>query len=250
MEHRFKSLEEYMFSSEVLCKLSRYSMPSDKNTKLKKSNRSKKVINNFKENPDVKKTEMFKPYQRDTIFWCFFVAVNGIDKYNMNKNHIFELEKSTKIEYIEKLRKIKPQLKAAKIKLNKVENELINNPRISAYTLNALALFHQKNVMYVNSLAYYNFNYGVDKIVIEKIDKINKLYLTNISDKFMKCEKYNFLIDIIKPIKGISGYKLSELQEMAGKLSIDIRQDNSKPKLKKCLYEDLVKKIGKLHEVA
>jgi hypothetical protein len=66
----------------------------------------------------------------------------------------------------------------------------------------------------------------------------------------MKCEKYNFLIDIIKPIKGISGYKLSELQEMAGKLSIDIRQDNSKPKLKKCLYEDLVKKIGKLHEVA
>ena len=69
MEHRFKHLEEYMFSSEVLCKLGRYSISSDRD---KISKRSKKVSANFKANP-MWKTEMFRPYQRDTIFWCFLL---------------------------------------------------------------------------------------------------------------------------------------------------------------------------------
>ena len=90
-------------------------------------------INTFKKNEDAvlskKKVNVSAPHNVDTLFWCFYIILNGEHSYALDNS--FKKEKEFKIECIEKLRKIKSELKAFKLRLNEIENELLNEKKIT-----------------------------------------------------------------------------------------------------------------------
>ena len=63
----------------------------------------------------------------DLLFWTIYKIVHGDYMYESNCD--FKTEKAFKIKCIEDLRKIKPKLKIFKLRLNEVENQLLNEKK-------------------------------------------------------------------------------------------------------------------------
>lgn len=68
-----------------------------------------KVIVKEKEKEIVKEKEydFFIPYEKDKLFWCFYIFKNGLAEYEIIENKNIVKEKEEKIKYIEKIRKNK-----------------------------------------------------------------------------------------------------------------------------------------------
>jgi hypothetical protein len=101
------SLKKYMLTEERIDHYLSYSIHNKINKKEINCKNDLKYVKEVKkiENP------FFIPRQKDTLFWCFYILVNGIDKYeNLNVINIV-VEKTLKIEYVEKLRLKKDLLK-------------------------------------------------------------------------------------------------------------------------------------------
>ena len=119
--------------------------------KERKSKRSEKVGNNF----------LFD----DTLFSCMINILNLNFDYELENR--FKIEKDFKINAIAKLREIKHKLKAMKLKLNCIENELLNEKKIGLKTLIALCLLYNKNLMYICKNKYFEIiNDGESKMNI------------------------------------------------------------------------------------
>ena len=112
----FTDLNKYMFTKENII---RY---TDLTPHLKTS---KKTFVN-KEKASKPNTNIFVPRQKDVLFWCFYIILNGKEKYLFNINNIFTVEKETKIAAIEILKSKKTILKEHKLRKTEIENELLS----------------------------------------------------------------------------------------------------------------------------
>ena len=133
-EHIFNGIEEYMLSASNII---RY----NKDYNSSKTEHSNSLLNNQvsgKSKKEAFKEIFFIPSQKDKLFWCFYILLNGFDDYEFSKNDSFKTEKSLKISSVEKLRSIKDKLKELKIKRNEMENEFVNTETI---TLKGLETF-------------------------------------------------------------------------------------------------------------
>lgn len=195
--------------------------------------------------------EFFYINKNDQLFWCFYIIKNGYDNYEINKNNSFYLEKSIKINSIEKLREKKDLLKINKLKLNEIENELANEKLITIKGFIALLLINDLNVFYVGDSIFYKFISNKDKqnFIVKYNKQIKKLGVSlndnNDTNKYIKniTETKMELFDITKQIKGISSYKLGDLQDICNKLKINIKDNDNKNLKKTLLYETILIKL-------
>ena len=135
-----KNLESYSFTQINLNKY--YSLLDNKiknNYYPKEFN--KKVYKNKKENQENK----FLIKENDKIFWAFYIFLYSYEEYYLIKN-FFITEKNFKINCITKIREEKNKLKIYKISKNIIENELVNENKITLKTLNCLALLYNLNI--------------------------------------------------------------------------------------------------------
>ena len=127
--HVLNDLQDYMLTSKNLSRFLKYQTPKpDKQLSQKKQ----KPIIEYKK----REIEIYKPIQKDSLFWCFYILKHGYSNYEMEiNNQYFTIEKQEKIKYIGMLRKNKDILKIYKIKpLTEIEDDLANNERISIKT--------------------------------------------------------------------------------------------------------------------
>tara|TARA_Y100000768_G_scaffold180421_1_gene135123 strand:+ start:2575 stop:3336 length:762 start_codon:yes stop_codon:yes gene_type:complete len=197
------------------------------------------------------KTRYFKPYQKDTLFWCFYYITYGELKYQQIKNHYYENEKNMKISSIKELREKKNILKQNNIRLTEIENNLASEEVINEKVLHALCLIYEKRIIIVKDFTYLDIGLSenIDGIIfVNKGDY--KLLLNN--DNTCKCSnddskeiyKDKFLVtNPQKPIRTISYYTLANLHEIANCLKINIYDTNGKKLLKKTLYENILAKF-------
>ena len=222
------------------------------NKKTGRQNESSHHKDDYKD--DYKNEDLFYINKNDQLFWCFYIIKNGYDNYEINKNNSFYLEKSIKINSIEKLREKKDLLKINKLKLNEIENELANEKLITIKGFIALLLINDLNIFYVGDSIFYKFISNNDKqIFIVKYNKqikklgvnINDSNGTNDTNKYIKniTETKMELFDIAKQIKGISSYKLGDLQDICNKLKINIKDNDNKNLKKTLLYETILIKL-------
>lgn len=173
----------------------------------------------------------------DLLFWSIYKIVNGEYMYENNCN--FKTEKDFKIKCIEDLRKIKPKLKIFKLRLNEIEDQLLNEKKIKLQAFFGLALLFDLNIFYVWNNKYYEFNCNSEsKIYIIKNNNNNIIIEeSNIEyyrENFYKIENLN------KPIKSMTNYSKDELILFAKKLNIvDIEVKSNK----KDIYDKIVNKI-------
>jgi hypothetical protein len=222
-------------------------------------------INENYKNIEVSTNEdYFEPEFEDKLFWCFYIILNGQSKYELIKTSSFKEEKEFKIKSVENINNIKEQLKSYKLKLNEIKNELSNEKKITIKGLFALCILYKINIMYVNMNKgiYYNCfgnNINVDEITdsIENnniklfnlpfiiIENINKIFILNSSNENVNIykNKYYYIENISKPVKAISNYTISEIQDLCNKLNIPIKTTDNKKINKQDLYNSILIKL-------
>jgi hypothetical protein len=201
-----------------------------------------------------KKDNMYKPKQKDSLFWCFYILKHGFFNYEMEiNNQYFVIEKNEKFRYINLLRNNKDLLKIHKIKpFTELEDDLAHKDKISIKTFVALCLLENINFLLVNKCKFYEF-LCTDNNPIHIIHRNNDSYEHSIeldtSEEIIKKYRDNYfkLSSFDTKLKSISSYKLEELIILCKKLDInlDIHSNSTEGKKKlskKDIYELLVLK--------
>jgi hypothetical protein len=208
-----------------------------------------------------KKESMYRPKQKDSLFWCFYILKHGFSNYEMEiNNQYFVVEKNEKYKYIELLRKNKELLKIHKIKpLTELEDDLANKDKISIKTFFALCILENINVLLVSKRKFYELLCtDIDeKHPINIIHRNNESYehsieldvneeiITKYRETFYKMSSFD------ATLKSMSSYKLDELIDLCKKLDINIepkvnecnnKTEGKKKLTKKDIYELLVLK--------
>jgi hypothetical protein len=262
-------LQDYMFTSTNIDRYTKHMIQLSDSIILrpksslknieKKVNKKQLVQDNIKNKCEVKrkKEDMYRPKQKDSLFWCFYILKHGFSNYEMDiNNKYFVVEKNEKFKYIELLRKNKDLLKIHKIKpLTELEDDLAHKDKISIKTFFALCILENINVLLVNKRKVYELLCtDIDeKHPINIVHRNSEVYEHSIEldvtqDTINKYrETYYKMSSFDATLKSIGSYKLEELTELCKKLDININECNKKKEgnkkiTKKDIYELLVLK--------
>ena len=214
-----------------------------------------------------------------TLFWCVFVAHYGYSEYLRIGNRLQNRELEEKQKIIDTLSKNPKQLKEGNVKLtNDAVQEILSGLMVSAHdsfsALVAYAKYYHKTIYVVFECSYLVFSHTKDTPDVNVADTskfsgettdgrlVGKciLYQTRKHPKFggsyrldpeptletlqqirlSKIEMEHYA----KPFRGISAYKLQELNAMATKIGIlDTKSETTgKTKSKTELYTQIVEK--------
>jgi hypothetical protein len=169
-----------------------------------------------------------------------------MDEYNMSQSNLFSIEKDFKFKTIELFRKKKSEMKALKMKLVDIEDNLINGRVINIKTLQALCFVYDKSIIYKQENMYYDFQYGEKYILIENYEKGDEMHM-NVSNNVIESIKEKmYFVDVVKPIRGISYYNVTDIHNIASRLGIKIKDNKNKSKTKKTIYQEIIQMIEKL----
>ena len=238
--HVIKNLQDYMLDETNMKRMLEMKIEStNKNgSSIKEKNKDKFCKNN------IEKPSIFIPREKDTLFWCFYLMKHGDVNYEMLENKNILTEKKLKIEYVEKIRKEKQTVKTYKFAtLTHIENNLANENQLDVNTFLTLCAIENLNVLFVKNKTYYELlmNDSNELHTVHLLQNYKYGHEINPSGaEQIKLTLYK-LDNIDKPIKSMSGYKLSELIEICEKLAINIiNKETNKSKGKKELYEAIV----------
>ena len=220
-------LQDYMFFKETIDDALKYvsACPKSDKTNVEALNiNNALVVNNY---------SFYKPHQKDSLFWCFYILAHGASAYEMIGNKHFTVEKNEKIKLVELVRDKKALLKQHKITpLSSVENDLTNGETISISTFFAICIASNIELLYINKENNTYFTLFEETRALG--EPINVLYKSEISHRF-ECDGHGDaslisstenthlkLYSINKSIQPISAYKSQELLEICKKMGIDV----------------------------
>lgn len=235
--YNLSELQHYMFTKNHIMNLC-----FEYNEKKEKRNNTLQI--NFVKNN--KKNDFFIPKEKDSLFWCYFIIVNGIQNYELLFSNTYKEERQQKINFIEKLRNYKDILKKYKFKRTEIETDIAYSTTISIKTFLAMCAIENKNICVLKGRCLYtlivNESSNIDIITMD--DNRFGCFLLEEKEKTSLFNEYTakyWMIDnIAKPLAGQSSYKLHQLLEIADKLRIPIVNENGK-KLKKLELYNLIK---------
>ena len=204
----------------------------------------KKIIEKLKK----EKKDIFIPDEEDSLFWCYIIYKYGYSEYELKREKKYESITSMKINLVYTVRENKDLLKKLKLKKTKVEENLTNDKKINLDTFLFLIAVNEMNLIYMNEHTYYEEFYSdEEKVCIIKYEKEQDKYgLYDISKEKLEDLKKNRLhiLNISKPIKSLSSYKVLQIKEICKTLNIDIMKTETKCKTKKELYQLIQEKIN------
>jgi hypothetical protein len=197
-----------------------------------------------------KQPELFIPKEQDTLFWCYYIILNGEGSYEMLNVKNSLIAKQFKINYVSKIRENKQVIKTYKFDtLTSIESNLANDSNINIKTVVSLCAIDKINLIFVSKNTYFELLMNDDGpiYIIREVyfqSKYNKKYgfeiannnsLENIRTTLYKIENLN------KPIKALSSYKVKDLTEICIKLAIEVtKPETGKNKTKNELYESII----------
>ena len=232
------------------CKKYEFNNENLKNNLYKKSNAIKQVKKKEKK-VDIKKEEkksIFIPEEEDTLFWCYIIYKYGYSEYELKREKKYDSITSLKIDLVYTLRDNKELLKKCKLKKTKLEENLTSDKKISLDTFFFLMRVNNYNLIYITENTYFEeYNNDENKKCIIKYEKEEDKYgILEITDKKLEELKSNKLkiLNISKPLKAISSYKVLDLKEICKILKINIMKTSTKCKTKKELYLLIQEKIN------
>ncbi len=233
------SCKKYEFNNENL-KNNLYKKSHYVKQEKKKEN---KLVNKKKE-----KKNIFIPEEEDTLFWCYIIYKYGYSEYELKREKKYENITSLKINLVYTLRDNKDLLKKLKLKKTKVEENLTSDKKINLDTFFFLMRVNNYNIIYITENTYFEeCNNDEPRNCIIKyekdIDKFGILEVTEKNLEELKNERLQIL-NISKPLKALSSYKVLDLKEICKTLKIDIMKTSTKCKTKKELYQLIQEKIN------
>jgi len=215
--------------------------------KFKDESNIKKISEKKCENVVSKKSSIFCPKENDSLFWCYYIILNGDTSYEMLNVKNVLVEKSHKFEYVTKIRTNKQIVKTYKFDtLTNIESNLANDELINIKTIMSLSAIDRINIIFISKNTYFELLMNDDKpiYVIREIalqSKYKKKYGYEMADKkqLEEIRKTLYRVETLdKPIKALSSYKVQDLIDICNKLAIEvINKETGKTKTKNELYE-------------
>ena len=193
---------------------------------------------------------LFIPKEQDTLFWCYYIILNGEGSYEMLNIKNSLIAKQIKINYVSKIRENKQIIKTYKFDtITSIENNLANDNNINIKTIISLCAIDKINLIFVSRKTYFELlmNDNGPIYIIREVDfqsKYNKKYGFEIANndtlENIRTTLYN-IENLGKPIKALSSYRVKDLTDICVKLGIEInKSDTGKNKTKNELYESII----------
>lgn len=244
IDSNLKLCETFMFSPENLKNISNPFATASLSS-IREKPKNKNSISQINETPHiVAEPSFFVPYQKDKLFWCFYIILFGMEKYEQDVSHSFSVEKKLKFEIIEKVSSSGPlsqKIKELKIKRSDLENELLSNTDISLKCMYALCAIHSISLIIITGKKYYKFDFDENAICKNVIYRqpSGEFAVYN-GDNYVLDSSLYLVENVCKPIKSASSYLLADLKELCAKMNISLEDSNGKHKCKNKLYEDVL----------
>jgi hypothetical protein len=193
-------------------------------------------------------SEMVTPKQKDSLFWCVYIAINGYNDYlEIERNYgVKELEIKKQIaDFISaNASKLKnTNIKITKVSIQEILSELLTSQKeTSILCLVAMTVFYNINILLVDPTKKHYLEYISNKDVENPTFILYKDTYGNYSLKqqsFGISELEEFKSDKVclenhlKPLKSISVYKTEDLEFLSKKIGL---YDESKKYKKAELY--------------
>lgn len=200
--------------------------------------------------------EYLKPSQKDTLFWCLYIAKNGYDEYKEIKYNYGSKQLEIQKKMSEQLKKNMVLLKSVNIRITKAMGQeilsdlLTETRKTGMYVLYGYAICYEMNLILLHPSGEYYLEIfseqdveEVPMYILQKDERENY----SIREKEVSLEEYKEIQENkyrleshLRPLKAVSNYKVEELNEVGRAVGIDI---NSKKRTKPELYEEITKKI-------
>ena len=192
------------------------------------------------------------------LLWCIYIAMNGRLAFDTMHN-AFVTETEFKYSTVELMRiqkmRIKTLFKRYKLSMPNFEAELISSKKLDISGMMALALCHNQNILYIDNRMYYEIIATdaavADQMPMTVIEKIRNRYCVydnaKASGTLQMCRDTLWKMEsITTPIKSVSHYKLSELQDIYTRLGCgkEIDSDSKKRVTKPELYAVIMNNIA------
>jgi len=174
----------------------------------------------------------FVSRKNDTLFWIFYIIINGFAEYELIGTNDFEIEQTEKYKLIEFLRKneckqLLKQHKITKIKED-IENELGHTSRISHKTFISLCICYKLNILFIYRKRCFQLHGGTPEDTIHVIHQYDppienphgrfkyayEIEPTNEDITKYKSNEYFNWENIDKPLRCISYYKVKDLLDI------------------------------------
>ena len=198
------------------------------------------VVQTNLEESSLPKNTRYSSRKPDTLFWSIFIAHYGVDEFTEIGSKYMNREMEEKMRVVEFIKKNRPRMKSMKITAatgEEMMGDLLTNQSTSMLVLPALALFYETRIWIVSEETNTYLEYLPNQsdsdgdrsiMIIYRDTKGNRVsYTTETTDDrsnlIEKIEQTMIRIENIEhPFKGISTYKLADLEEIARKLNLQI----------------------------
>ena len=160
----------------------------------------------------------FVPRFNDTLFWCFYIMRHSLSEYELVSMSGFKEEHAFKIAFVEATRSNPNFVKNHKICRTTLENEMVNEKKITLLGFKALCLFYKIKVVVIHADMFIeipseengSFMVRRTKGKYELLMKASPTY----TDKLVKVKTF------AKPLSAQASYKLADLERMSTMLGI------------------------------
>ena len=171
-------------------------------------------------------SKLLIPDKMDSLFWSIYISHYGYEQYLAIGNKYMNAEFVEKAQIMEYLKSNKNVLKNINKKITlgaaqEVMSELLTNKKTSLLAVNACAAYYKKNILIENTMngTYMEYIYDTDAVDEQWI---HLKYITR--GRYGICEtrpiaKTGIKVEYPdKPLRGISTYKVSELNDLAASI--------------------------------
>ncbi len=181
------------------------------------------------------KKDMISPCQRDSLFWCIFIAIHEYKEYNVIRNNHNTREIEWKQELSKKITsnpsKIKnSNHKTTKANVSEILSDLMTNPyKTDILCLIAITVYYNINIIIMNDAKNLRFEFITNAIDDAKTYLFYKNDKNNYSIKIEPLLEFeitdirntSYLIENNeKPIKSIGSYKVDILEQYVKKFGL------------------------------
>lgn len=242
------NLQNYILDNEHIQNSLRLKIVKNEKIQYKKEQYIKEQY--IKEQYKKEENDLFIPLQKDTLFWSYFIIVNGDTAYETLHTKNSLVAKQLKIDLVSTIRKNKEMLKIYKFDtITNIESNLANDNFLNIKTFMALCVIANINIIYIKKKTFFeSFMNDTSVVYIVKEELSDSMYNKKYGFQLANEENINIIKTTLykldklnKHIKAISSYKVEELIQICTKLAIDtINKENGKTKSKKDLYESII----------
>jgi len=178
------------------------------------------------------KPNIIYPDKKDTLFWCLFIANNGISDYEAIRQGYSNIEIDEKQKIMNSIKSQPTKLKSTNVKLTNIAiqeimSDIVTNATLTVSTMVAMSVFYNKRIILIKGKDFYINVCPLDEyketIILVKKDKNDYGIDMDVTDeKIKQIETERICLSKHdRPLEAITNYTVEQLKNMAVRLGVD-----------------------------